>query len=99
MKKTCVLLPFLTLFSLGSNAQAPVAQRRPFVTAQGDATVSVQPDEARVQFSVVTQATTAQAAASQNATEVTAVLAALRSVLGPTAELKTLSYSLTPNYS
>ena len=56
MKKTCLLLSFLTLFSLVANAQAPVARRRPFVTSQGEATVSVQPDEARVQFSVVTQA-------------------------------------------
>ena len=93
MKKIYLLLPVLALFSLHANAQ------RPFVLAMGNATVSVQPDEARVQFSVVTQATTASAAASQNADQVTAVLAALRSVLGPNAELKTLSYSLSPNYS
>ena len=93
------LLSALTLFGLVAQAQPPVAQPRPFVLAQGEATVSVQPDEARVQFSVVTTATTAQAAASQNADQVTAVLAALRTVLGANAQLKTLSYSLSPNYS
>src|SRR5258708_31574579 len=98
MRKTCLILSAIALCSLTAQAQTPAPQR-PFVVAQGDATVSVQPDEARVQFSVVTMATTAQSVASQNADQVTAVLAALRSVLGPNAQLKTLSYSLSPNYS
>jgi uncharacterized protein YggE len=99
MKKTCLLLSALTLSALIAHAQAPVAQQRPFVLAAGDASVSAQPDEARIQFSVVTQAITAQAASSQNADQVTALLAALRTVLGANAQLKTLSYSLNPNYS
>ena len=99
MKRTCLLLSAFTLFGLTAHAQAPQAPTRPFVVAFGDATVSTQPDEARVQFSVVTQAATAQGASTQNANQVTAVLAALRSVLGPNADLKTLSYSLNPNYS
>jgi uncharacterized protein YggE len=73
--------------------------RRPFVRAYGEGTVSVNPDQAKVQFGVVTQAPTAQAASSQNATQVTSLLAALRSLLGATAEIKTLSYSLTPAYN
>jgi len=97
MTKTYLLVSAATLFTL--IAQAQTVPRRPSVIAFGDATVSTQPDEARLQFSVVTQATTAQAASSQNATQVTAVLAALRSVLGANADLKTLSYSLNPNYS
>jgi uncharacterized protein YggE len=99
MRKTYLLLTAFTLFGLIAQAQVPVAQPRPFVIAFGDATVSAQPDEARVQFSVVTMASTAQGASTQNANQVTAVLAALRSVLGPNADLKTLSYSLNPNYS
>jgi len=87
----------LALLSVTAQAQTP--PRRAVVVAAGQGTVSVQPDEAKVQFSVVTQAPTASDAASQNATQVTAVLAALRSVLGPSANLKTLSYSLNPNYS
>src|SRR5215813_10921838 len=93
MRKTCLILSAIALRSLTAQAQTPAPQR-PFVVAQGDATISVQPDEARIQFSVVTTAATAQSAA-----QVTAVLAALRTVLGPNAQLRTLSYSLNPNYS
>src|SRR6266566_8596101 len=97
LKKTHLLPAVLALLSVTAQAQTP--PRRAVVVAAGQGTVSVQPDEAKVQFSVVTQAVTAQDAASQNATQVTAALAALRSVLGPNANLKTLSYSLNPNYS
>src|SRR5258708_2266013 len=97
LKKTHLLPAVLALLSVTAQAQTP--PRRAVVVAAGQGTVSVQPDEAKVQFSVVTQAPTASDAASQNATQVTAVLAALRSVLGPSANLKTLSYSLNPNYS
>jgi len=81
-----------------SAAGAP-AQQRPYINASGDATVTATPDEAKIQFSVVTQAVTAQDAAGQNATLVTAVLTALRSVLGPNTSLQTLNYSLSPTYS
>src|SRR2546428_6094912 len=81
------------------SAAGALAQQRPFITAVGDATVSATPDEAKIQFSVVTQAATAQDAANQNANQVTAVLTALRSVLGAGASLQTLSYSLNPTYS
>src|SRR5947208_14458691 len=95
--KTHLLPAVWVLLSVAAQAQTP--PRRAVVVAAGQGTVSVQPDEAKVQFSVVTQAVTASDAASQNATQVTAVLAALRSVLGPSANLKTLSYSLNSNYS
>ena len=97
LKKTHLLPAVLALLSVTAQAQTP--PRRAVVVAAGQGTVSVQPDEAKVQFSVVTQAVTASDAASQNATQVTGVLAALRSVLGPSANLRTLSYSLNPNYS
>src|SRR6185436_3904308 len=99
MKKTYLLLSVFTLFGPIARAQAPIPPPRPFVVAFGDATVSTKPDEARVQFSVVTQAATAQAASTQNANQVTAVLAAMRSLGIPEDSLKTLSYSLNPNYS
>jgi uncharacterized protein YggE len=47
---------------------------------------------------VVTQAATGQAASSQNAQKVDAVLSQLKKLLGQGAEIKTLSYSLSPNY-
>lgn len=81
------------------SAAGACAQQRPYINASGDATVSVTPDEAKIQFSVVTQAMTAQDAAGQNATVVTAVLAALTSLLGAGTSLQTLNYSLNPTYS
>src|SRR6267142_1426241 len=92
-----VVLPTLLLFSLIAQAQAPAPP--PFVRAIGNATVPVKPDKATIQFSVVTTASTAQDAAIQNANVVTAVLAALGTLLGPNPNIQTLSYSLNPNYS
>jgi uncharacterized protein YggE len=96
MTKACVILELFLLFGVAAEAQTAA---RPFVRAFGEATVSTVPDQAKIQFGVVTQAATAEAAASQNATQVTTLLAALRGVLGQTAEIRTLSYSLNPNYN
>jgi uncharacterized protein YggE len=92
-----VVIPILFLFSLIAQAQAPAPP--PFVRAVGNATVPVKPDKAVIQFSVVTTAASAQDASSQNANQVTAVLAALTGLLGPNANIQTLSYSLNPNYN
>jgi uncharacterized protein YggE len=92
-----LVLPTLVLFSLVAQAQTPAPP--PFVRAIGNATVPVKPDQAQIQFAVVTTASTAQDAASQNANVVTAVLAALGTVLGPNPNIQTLSYSLNPNYN
>jgi uncharacterized protein YggE len=97
VKQMRVVLPTLFLFSLIAQAQAPAPP--PFVRASGSATVPVKPDKATIQFSVVTTASTAQDAASQNANVVTAVLAALGTLLGPNPNIQTLSYSLNPNYN
>src|SRR5262249_20726172 len=78
---------------------AQPAGRNPFVHAVGEATVSVKPDLARVSFSVVTQAQTAQDASSQNAARVSSVLSQLQLLLGPNADIQTVSYSLSPNYT
>src|SRR5262249_35028263 len=43
-------------------------------------------------------APTAQAAAQQNAQKLDAAIKALRRVLDPTGEIKTIGYSLNPNY-
>ena len=66
--------------------------------AVGSATVSGQPDQVKVDIGVTTTATTAQDASAQNATQMTAVLNQIRQVLGPAADIKTIGYSITPNY-
>lgn len=78
-------------------AQGPQSSRH-VVGASGMASVSAKPDQAKLDVGVVTQAATAQDAAAQNASQVDAVLAQLRAVLGSAADIKTISYSLSPNY-
>jgi uncharacterized protein YggE len=90
-------LPALCLLSAVAKAQPP--QRPSFVQAVGNASISAKPDQALIQLAVVTTATSATAASNQNASQVNAVLAALGGVLGPSANIQTLSYSLNPNYS
>jgi uncharacterized protein YggE len=53
---------------------------------------------AKVSVGVITQASTATEAATRNADQAAAVIAALRAVLGQTAEIRTITYSLGPNY-
>jgi uncharacterized protein YggE len=72
--------------------------RRGVVRAYGEATVSVRPDIAKLSVGVTTQASTANEAAGTNAEQVAAVIAALRNVLGQNADIRTISYSLGPNY-
>jgi uncharacterized protein YggE len=69
------------------------------IPASGDGSVAVRPDAARVTVSVVNQAATGAEAASQNATVATAVIEAIRRLLGANADVKTVSYNLTPVYS
>jgi uncharacterized protein YggE len=76
---------------------AQVAPRR-LIRAIGEASVSVRPDAARVTISVIKQAATAEAASSENASVTSAVIAALRQLLGPTAEIRTVAYNLSPIY-
>jgi hypothetical protein len=73
-------------------------QRPASVQASATALVSVAPDQARIQIGVVSQAQTASAAAAQNATLLQSVLDKLKAAAGPRAEVKTVSYSLNPNY-
>ena len=59
-------------------AQEPVRYVQPFVRAGGEGIVNAKPDQATVNIGVTTQATTAGAAASQNATQVAAVIERLK---------------------
>lgn len=80
-------------------AQEPVDRSlRPSIRVTDEATVTVKPDQAEINIGVVTQAPTAQAAAAQNAQKQDGVISELRRMLGAGAEIKTISYSLNPNY-
>lgn len=89
----------LTLWCCPVLAQEPAERTiRPSIRVTGQATVTVKPDQAEISIGVVTQAQTAQAAAAQNAQKQDSVISELRKALGSGADIKTISYSLSPNY-
>jgi uncharacterized protein YggE len=93
------LLVALAATSVSASAQETSSKdARPSIRVTGEATIKVSPDQAQIDIGVVTQAQNAQAAASQNAQKLDAAIAALRKALGPDAEIKTISYSVSPNY-
>ncbi len=69
-----------------------------FVRATGEATVTVRPDRAQISIGVLTQNSTAQAAATANATQTTQVIEAIKKTLGEGGDLKTVGYSIAPQY-
>lgn len=89
---------FVLFVPFGLTAQTQPAQRPPFVRASGEAIVSVKPDRAEITIGVGTRAPTAQAASTQNASESTRVIAAIKEALGRGGKVKTSGYSLSPQY-
>lgn len=95
------LMLFMALAALyvdGHAQQTGDRADRSSIRVTGEAVVTVKPDQAIIDIGVVTQAATAQAAATQNAQKTDAVIAELKRVLGANADVKTISYSLSPNY-
>ncbi|MDB6087583.1 MAG: hypothetical protein JWN85_367 [Gammaproteobacteria bacterium] len=68
------------------------------IRVTGDSLVSAKPDRVQIDIGVLTQAAQSQTAAAQNATRLEAALTALRKAVGPGADIKTVSYSLNPDY-
>jgi uncharacterized protein len=89
----------LTVLACALSATVP-AQQPPVssIRVTGDARVTAKPDRVQIDIGVTTRAPLSQDAAAQNARQVDSVLAAVRKAAGPTAVLKTISYSLNPNY-
>ena len=93
------LIVVLTLLTpLGAQQQPAADNAHRYISAVGEATVTLKPDQATIEIAVVTQSTNAGAAAAQNSKQTDAVLEDLRKVLGSAGEIKTNGYSLTPNY-
>ncbi len=86
------------LFSLAFAASA-LAQTAGTVTAQGSASISVQPDQAQLTVGITTNGTTAQDAGQQNANATVALLGALQKTIGSNGKIETVSYSVSPRYS
>lgn len=95
LKCSCIV----ALLTIAVQAQEPAGDRaHPSIRVSGEASVSVKPDQAEINVGVVTQAATAQVAAAQNAQKQDAIISQLRKTLGSNADIKTISYSLSPNY-
>ncbi len=95
-----ILLPLMLAPALAAAQQPPPPRPpHPTVRTHGEAIVSAKPDRARIDIGVVTQAPAAQTAASQNAAKADAVIREMKTLAGANAEVKTVSYSVTPNYT
>jgi uncharacterized protein YggE len=104
MKTTCSLVLLVLAIAVSTAyAQRPRDRSRTaepsVIRTTGTATVKAAPDEARITIGVLTQAKTAEDAASANAVQVDKVLKALRAELGESGELQTQNYSIYPEYS
>ncbi|HEY7164701.1 MAG TPA: SIMPL domain-containing protein [Candidatus Binatia bacterium] len=89
----------LCLLAVRANAQSSdKPPPPPAVTATAEAVITVEPDQAEIDIGVVTQARTAPDAARENAEKLSRVTGQLKKLIGSGDELKTASYSLTPNY-
>ncbi len=98
MKITKIFLFTLILFTAQASAQATAEKLPPSIQTNGEAVVTATPDRAQIDIGVVTQAQTSQAAVAQNAQKLETTLARLRQLLGAGADIKTVSYTLSPNY-
>jgi uncharacterized protein YggE len=88
--RACILL--LVFSALAS------AQTSRTIQAMGSATLQVTPDQASLDVGVVTTAASAQDSAAQNATQTTAVINAVKAVLGANGTVQTQYYSVSPRY-
>ena len=95
MKIGRLLIGFAFITALYAQTPMRVAS----ITAVGQASVSVTPNMALVDVGVSTQAATAQDASQQNAAQAGTVISALQALLGTTASIKTISYSVSPVYN
>jgi uncharacterized protein len=69
------------------------------IQVTGQARVSETPDRVYIDIGVTTQARKSEAAASQNAARLSAVIAAVKRAAGSGAQLTTTEYSISPDYS
>ena len=89
---------FFMLLTTALSAQTRNGQLPRSIRVVAEATASVQPDQAEIDIGVTTQAQTSSDAATRNAQHFNTVLQALATTLGPSADAKTISYTLRPDY-
>ncbi|MBL0171622.1 MAG: SIMPL domain-containing protein [Gemmatimonadaceae bacterium] len=78
----------------GAQTAPPTPTPQISVSARGE--IQIAPDRARVQVGVETQAKTAAAASAENNRKQTAILAAIKALGIPAAQITTLNFSVSP---
>src|SRR5260370_3066909 len=90
--------PFVLALSLPLLAQqVQLPPSVPYIRVHGEATVSAQPDRMQMDVGVISQGPTSQAAAEANAKQSNQVVDQLRKLV-PAANIKTINFSVNPNY-
>jgi uncharacterized protein len=68
------------------------------IRVTGAATVVAKPERAQINVGVLTQEKQATVAATQNSRQLDAVQSALHKVLGPDADIRTVNFTINPDY-
>jgi uncharacterized protein YggE len=76
----------------------PITSPLSSIRVTGDATVTAKPERAQIDVGVLTQEKQSQNAVTQNAKQLDNILTALHRLLGADADIKTVSYTLSPDY-
>ncbi len=99
MLRPLVLAFALTaFFTAAARAQERESRLPPAVTVSGEGIVTAEPDLAEIEIGVVTEAKAAPQASKENATKLAKVIAEIKKLVGPGDEIKTIGYSVNPNY-
>jgi uncharacterized protein len=96
--------PLFLMFIVGGSsrtarAQEPFASPPGTIRVVGEATVSARPDLAELDVGVVSEATTAEAAAAENAKKMERLIGALKKEVGNAGEVKTVGYMVTQRHA
>ena len=83
----------------GSAPQSSENQGKPSITAAGKGEITVMPDVAYINVGVTTQNVKAQAAAEENSEKMKALHAALKELGIEDSDIKTVNFSLYPQYN
>ncbi|HEV2641563.1 MAG TPA: SIMPL domain-containing protein [Candidatus Elarobacter sp.] len=92
------LVPTAMLSAQGATTVVPVREMPPVVSASASAEAKFNPDRARINIAVQTRATTAAAAAADNAKKQSAVMTALRASGLANDQISTIGYNVNPEY-
>jgi uncharacterized protein YggE len=94
MQSIGLLLVYMAM--LHGQQALPVAER-PYLRVHGQSTVSVEPDQLQFDIGVVTQANTAKEATDQNDSQSKSLIQQLQAAF-PSASVKSINFSVNPNY-